>query len=205
LCAEAAVLPGESAGAFRQLTEDLHRHWRPAGEQECFEFEELVRSAWRLLRARHVETQMWSGYILALRNREGSPRPESPLDCYRTIARVLCEEDGCRLDRYHRYERAIERGYYRAVRQLQRTQSLRVRQPRDSEEDAVASADTTTSPASASQPVAPVGSPAEVSEIGIRSVPQRLEITPESPESKAGPRPLAGESLRPNDPEPRAA
>ena len=52
LCAEAAVLPGEDPEVIREFREDLLEHWQPANAQEQLEFEELVRSAWRLLRAR---------------------------------------------------------------------------------------------------------------------------------------------------------
>jgi hypothetical protein len=160
LCAESTVLPGESAKEFQQLREDLFQHWLPANEQERFEFEQLVIAAWRLLRVRGVETAMWSQYIVNFRQREGaSPIPESAQDSHRSLAGVLCEVEDRAFNNYFRYERAIERGYYRALQQLQRTQSIRQRDARRE----------------------PAESNKQPSESGIRSVPSRPPIPPVTP------------------------
>jgi hypothetical protein len=155
LCAETTVLPGESERDFHKLREDLFQHWLPANEQEKFEFEQLVVAAWRLLRVRGVETEMWSQFIFALREGQGQPiTPASPQEAHRSLAGVLCEVEDRRINNYFRYERAIERSYYRAVQQLQRTQ--RIRQ--------------TARPASLGDVIAPVEPEEQLSESGIRSV-----------------------------------
>jgi hypothetical protein len=156
LCAETTVLPGESERDFQKLREDLFQHWLPANEQEKFEFEQLVVAAWRLLRVRGVETAMWSQYIVNFRQREGAaPTPASPQETHRSMAGVLCEVEDRTFNNYFRYERAIERSYYRALQQLQRTQ--RIRQ--------------TANPALAEDVIPPAERENEPSESGIRSVP----------------------------------
>jgi hypothetical protein len=92
LCAESNVLPGESQKDFQKLREDLFQHWLPANEQEKFEFDQLAVAAWRLLRVRGVETQMWSAYIMNFRKQQGAKAaPDSPQQCHSTLAGVLFE------------------------------------------------------------------------------------------------------------------
>jgi hypothetical protein len=177
LCAVTTVLPGESDAAFQRLRSDLYQHWLPANNQELFEFEELARTAWRLVRLRNVETRMWSVYILDLRERNGaSPQPESESDCHRAIAGVLNQMEERTLGKYFRYESAIERGYYRCLQQLQRTQSLRRR-----EEERTVRTETADLPQGAARSAEPAAhstaAPAhQVSQNGIRSVSQPHSI-----------------------------
>ena len=170
LCAVTTVLPGESNADFEKLRSDLFQHWLPANEQERFEFEELARSAWKLLRLRNVETETWSDYVTDIRKSNGKSRPESPNECYRAVAGVL--EAGRRdLTNYLRYERAIERSYYRAVQQLQKTQSIRRREDRQAEPAKAARPAPPTPPARPLTPEQPLVTSPKVSENGIRFVP----------------------------------
>ena len=168
LCAQTPVLPGENAAGFQDLRAGLLDHWKPEGAQEQFEFEQLANSAWRLLRVRSVETAMWSHYIKRLRENEGKPEPPTTVeDTHVALAGVLCTVEDRNLNNYFRYDRSIERAYYRAIQQLERTQSLRRR-------------------AAAAKPVAPPkpAPPSKpLSDSGIRSV----SLAP-SPPSKQPPK-----------------
>ena len=174
LAAVAAVLPGEDGGAFQQLREELLREYEPAGPTEILLFEEFVRCSWRLLRLRRVETEMWTGYIITLRTRDGADRNVNQQEGDRALAATLAETPQQHLANYFRYERAITRDIYRALDKLEAIQRQRAKCVPD--------------PAPASGAVRDPRPPApEPSGNGIRTVPRPSPAT--SPSTQKPPAP----------------
>ena len=122
-----AVLPGEDAEAFRKLRADLLEEYQPATATELVLVEEFAQCSWRLLRLRRVETQMWSGYILAKRVREGEDRNPSQIQSDRGLAATLAETPPSELTNYFRYERTTTRDFYRVLEKLEALQRQRRR------------------------------------------------------------------------------
>ena len=77
LSAATTVLPGEDPAALDKLRRDLSEDLQPANHKERYLFNDLVLCAWRLLRLRRVETEMWTEYILGVREAEGAARKEA--------------------------------------------------------------------------------------------------------------------------------
>ena len=89
LAATFTPLPGEDPARFRELIEDFIRYWRPMGALEEAVVELCAESFWRIGRVRALEDQ------------------------------CLASGDDARLARVLRYRNAIERTFFRAVKQLQ--------------------------------------------------------------------------------------
>jgi hypothetical protein len=95
LAAREALLECEDAQAFTQHMESFANEYRPQTEIEEFYVTQMAEAAWRLRRVRKFESA-------AL---DGSPDPSSD----ETVDKLL---------KLSRYEAAIERSYYRALREL---------------------------------------------------------------------------------------
>jgi hypothetical protein len=182
LSASITVLPGEDPREFQQLREDLFQDYLPANHTERLLFEDFVRCSWRLLRLRRVETETWSGYILALRTNQGAEQPPTQRESDTALAGVLAELPPQDLANFFRYERMTTRDFYRALHELEGAQRERRRSqplpaagpaaepvPQPQELAAAAGsvatasdATTVSSPHSVTTPA-----PARVSEIGI--------------------------------------
>jgi hypothetical protein len=127
LTASSAVLPGEDAGFLKQLRADLNEEYEPATPTEHVLVEEFVRCSWRLLRLRRVETEMWTGYINALRSRQGADRNVTQQESDRAVASTLADSPASQFNKYFRYERGATRDFYRALDKLEDTQRARRR------------------------------------------------------------------------------
>jgi hypothetical protein len=106
------VLPGENAAAFDSLREELLHDYAPANDFERLLVEELAAAAWRLQRARAVET----AFLAKLG--EDADNPEQ------AIAAALLEKPR-ELDRLLRYINTYDRAFYRAHDKLQKVQRER--------------------------------------------------------------------------------
>ncbi len=127
LLSEAALLPDENEDQFDAFREGLLRQLKPAGELEELLADRAVATAWRLRRAAQIETQLLE------RSQHDVPRAD-------LMARHGYHEDvgyaflndargpDC-LGKLSRYESALERGFYRALHELQRLQSVRAGEP----------------------------------------------------------------------------
>jgi len=123
LLSEAALLPDENEDQFDAFREGMLRQLQPVGELEELLADRVVATAWRLLRAARIEVQVLE------RNQYNLPRAD-------LMARGGHHEDvgyaffndargpDC-LGKLSRYESALERGFYRALHELQRLQSVR--------------------------------------------------------------------------------
>ena len=104
--AKSQVIPGEDPAEFAQLAADYHTQFQPATPLERFLVDTLANADWQLRRFRTVEARLW----------EQSLAPEDPDlgQAYDTHLQTFV--------RLHRRIESIERSYFRALQQLQRTQ-----------------------------------------------------------------------------------
>ena len=130
------VLPDESPSALEQLRVRLHANLQPVGTLEDVLVDRIVASIWRLRRLGRVEMELFTfrqyrdaaagakSYetFLEETNSELFHRADGPLR-----ARAF-EADERAFANLLRYETAIERGLYKALHELLRTQALRAGQ-----------------------------------------------------------------------------
>jgi hypothetical protein len=191
LAARITILPGESPEGFQELRQDLFQDYLPANSTERFLFEEFARCSWKLLRLRRVETELWTGYILAMRRTAGAHEAPTQQETDRALAGALAEVPPKELQNFFRYDRAITRDFYRVLHELQAAQRDRRRsqpipaEPRNEKlqnepEQHITAAATATSGAVACAAEVP----APLSANGIGTVLQTPDSAPVS--SKAG-------------------
>ena len=89
---------------FHHLQQALLQELAPEGAVEMFTFNQLLRAAWNMERARRLETDLFANGL-------------DPL---------LDESAGKTLDRIHRYANQSERSYYRHIKELRLLQTNRV-------------------------------------------------------------------------------
>lgn len=121
LLSEVILLPEEDEKALLELGKRLRTELKPAGELELSLVDRITSNLWRLRRALKAEKEMMYE------------------DCHPKISFALDGEDGKNLgealsydfanyDTYGkliRYEASIERGFYKALHELQRLQAIR--------------------------------------------------------------------------------
>jgi hypothetical protein len=127
LLSDTVLLPDEDEDRFEAFREGMLQQLQPAGELEQLLADRVVATAWRLRRAAEIETR--------LLERSQHDVPQAAL-----MARYGHHEDvgyaflndaqgpDC-FSRLSRYESALERGFYRALHELQRLQSARAGEP----------------------------------------------------------------------------
>ena len=104
--AKSHVIPGEDPAELDQLAADYHRQFHPSTPVECFLVDTIVNADWQLRRLHKVEAKLWDHALSEDNSGLG--------DAYtRNLAAFT------RL--HHRLE-AVERSYYRALKQLQQLQ-----------------------------------------------------------------------------------
>jgi len=128
LLATDAMLPGESASDFEELTEKLYGEMRPVGELESALVGRIVGLIWRLKRTGRMETG-----ILLWHQAKVDPDSWGRTDVLkraRTLGSVTVAEEGeaymasrISLAKLSRYETSLERSLYRALHQFQRLQA----------------------------------------------------------------------------------
>ncbi len=114
LLSRETVLPCEKREDLESFRSRLWETVQPAGELEELLFDRLVSAAWRLRRAVVVESGLLDGVS------DGFPDKSQAW-------KVAREWIGSAhyVQTVNRYEAALERSFYRALRELQRLQSLR--------------------------------------------------------------------------------
>ena len=127
LLAQEMVLLGEAAKELTAFREGLLADLRPEGELEQFLADRVVAAAWRLRRAVRVEEEMVEGDWLS-QNRSWAKDhylfPKRPAPTAEAAAASTWRHEQA-FERLARYEAHIERGFYRALRELQRLQAAR--------------------------------------------------------------------------------
>ena len=98
LFARMPVIPGESEAEFQEYTEHWLEDLKPVGAMEEFLAERIIGIAWRLRRAGQIEANLFQP------NESQETQP---------------------LGRLNRYENALERSYYRNVKELRALQKER--------------------------------------------------------------------------------
>jgi hypothetical protein len=152
LLAKEALLPGEDADSFQELSERLHAEWQPEGAIETVLVERIVGGHWRLQRLQRVEAGIFENEICAAareREDQGMPPDERMMrDLVNPRAAPSAEESaqavenagtadwgtaflrdaekGNAFSKLSRYEATIERSVLSSLHELQRLQSARV-------------------------------------------------------------------------------
>jgi hypothetical protein len=105
LTSKTVVLAGEDQAEFDELLEGYALQYSPANPEQRFLIQQLAESEWRLRRARGLETTFFNQHSdeEILNNREVAD----------SLARLT------------RYETAIERSYYKALREVQKQMKVR--------------------------------------------------------------------------------
>lgn len=122
------LIPGEKAKELKAFRESIVAQVAPAeGELEEFLADRVVESAWRLRRAVRLERETIQDK-LSSEWRSRARHPESyagePFPTGESVAvGILCHKDT--FDKLVRYEAHIQRGFYRALHELQRLQAVR--------------------------------------------------------------------------------
>jgi hypothetical protein len=119
------VLEGEDQQFFEELRDSLLADYAPANTQETLLVHQIAEHYWRLLRARNMETASLSGstqaFLVEFNISDDQPGPDPS-----HVALAYSQHDKL-FARLGRYETTIERSYYRAIRELQKLQSSRIR------------------------------------------------------------------------------
>ena len=125
LLARAGVLPGEDVQEFQAHREGLRKQLRPGSPLEEVLAQRIVDLSWRLQRAARDQelayAALYEKYI------EEQPEPPEP-DAWPTALGRMIVEDFCGkavLERLQRYERRIESGYYKALKELRQAAQQR--------------------------------------------------------------------------------
>jgi hypothetical protein len=120
------VLEGEDQQFFAELRDSLLADYTPATTQETLLVHQIAEHYWRLLRARNMETASLSASTQAFEIEFNMPTEDQPGADPSHIALAYSQHDKL-FARLGRYETTIERSYYRAIRELQKLQSNRIR------------------------------------------------------------------------------
>jgi hypothetical protein len=120
------VLEGEDQQFFDELRDSLLADYAPATTQETLLVHQIAEHYWRLLRARNMETASLSAGTQAFEIEFNMPAEGQPGADPSHVALAYSQHDKL-FARLGRYETTIERSYYRAIRELQKLQSNRIR------------------------------------------------------------------------------
>lgn len=115
LLSKEVLLEGEDESQLISLGQRLRSQLAPVGELELILVDRVISSIWRLKRALRVEVGM-----VEWRSKDYMDRPKTLGETY---GEEFTNNDG--FGKYMRYETAIERSLYKALHELQRTQSAR--------------------------------------------------------------------------------
>jgi hypothetical protein len=170
LLARAGVLPGEDAQEFQAHREGLLKQLRPGSSLEEVLTERIVDLSWRLQRAARDQDVAYAA--LYQKYMEDQPQPEKPDAGHAALGRMIVE-DFCGpaiLERLQRYERRIESGFYKALKELR--QAVQQRQGAALEEPPMpapwekeggsARRACQTKPMAAAEPARPASSPVSI-------------------------------------------
>lgn len=143
LTAACPVLASEDPDAYARFRTGMAARLAPAGDIETLLADRVINLAWRLQRAQNYESFVLDNLI---RSAADNPAPDVPAssdasaECHsrgggnpassETVSTILAQillDDFTGpqvLEKLQRYESRIERGFYKALKELQTTQSL---------------------------------------------------------------------------------
>jgi len=123
LCSKHVVLKHEAEADYQDLRASIVTEYQPATAQEHRLADQIAQNYWRLLRARRIETAAFENRLDTLK-RHMQVDPKAEIDNDQGLA-VCLSTDGRDFDTLRRYETAIERAWYRAIRELRTLQKER--------------------------------------------------------------------------------
>jgi hypothetical protein len=180
LLARAGVIPGEEKREFEAHREGLLQQLRPGAPLEEVLAERIVDLSWRLRRAARDQDVAYAA--LYQKYLEDQPDPPEPDAGHAALGRMIVE-DFCGdavLERLQRYERRIESGFYKALKELRQAaqqrqeaalEALLMSAPREQQDGqaqkacdnaSLPGAAAATKPISAGGPARPASSPVSV-------------------------------------------
>jgi hypothetical protein len=126
LQAKALVLPVESAAAFRELLDAYMKEFDPQTPSETHLVEDMAAARWRLNRVQRYETAMFEDQLES--NTDYFERFGSGWDGTQRAAWSF-KNIRSSLNLVLRYEGAMNRAYYRALKELRELQKARLAAP----------------------------------------------------------------------------
>jgi hypothetical protein len=123
LTAKHVVLSFEDFTGYHDLRASIVMEYLPKTPQEHRLADQVAQSYWRLLRSRRVETATFENRLGSLKSRLNVD-PKAPIDNDEGLS--ICMSNHAKdFDTLRRYETAIERAWYRAIRELRAAQKER--------------------------------------------------------------------------------
>jgi hypothetical protein len=123
LTAKHVVLSFEDLIGYHELRASIVMEYLPKTPQEHRLADQVAQSYWRLLRSRRVETATFENRLGSLKSRLDID-PNAPIDNDEGIS--ICMSNHAKdFDTLRRYETAIEKAWYRAIRELRAAQKER--------------------------------------------------------------------------------
>jgi hypothetical protein len=170
LLARAGVIPGEQEDEFQAHREGLRKQLRPGAPLEDVLAERVVDLSWRLKRAARDQEVAYAA--LYQKYLENQPEPSEP-DAWQAALGRMIVEDFCGaavLERLQRYERRIESGFYKALKELRQAAHQRQEAALEArlapapweKQDGPAQPACQTKPMAATGPIRPASSPVSV-------------------------------------------
>lgn len=126
LTATCPVLNSEDPAAYARFRTGMTARLAPAGDIETLLADRVINLAWRLQRAQNYESYVLDNLIHSAADNPAPDVPASPDASVSTIlAQILLDDfTGPQvLEKLQRYESRIERGFYKALKELRQTQS----------------------------------------------------------------------------------
>src|SRR4051812_16809126 len=185
LAARQIVIPGESEQEYTALRADLFDSYQPATAAEEILTDQITEGYWRVMRARKVEVDFWKKTIetpgKAQPDPDGYPTRRPPSDYDEALGRAF-RKHADEHTRMHRYVTSIERVYYKAIRELQKEQTIRQerRESVSQKPEEIAKAVNQSVSQNPEQPTAT--HPAPVRPESVSQEPKEAPLTPPAPE-----------------------
>ena len=129
-----SVMPGESQDDLDQLAGSIRKQWNPQGDHEDFLVDQMISARWRLERLARWEQEaletVLEGPEWFIDKQDRSEFEAKSAD--RLMVEKLSRNSDI-FDKLERYTRAAERGYSKAVRELQQHRSNQAKTAKQNE------------------------------------------------------------------------
>ena len=125
LTATQIVLPSEDAAEFDELAQAFRAEHDPQTPTELILLDQLIAAAWRLRRARSLETGFYERQIRPLNHYNPEKDPAEH------VTQIYLSDIGPKsmIDSLARYESRMERSFYRALAELRKLRASRPPSP----------------------------------------------------------------------------
>jgi hypothetical protein len=121
------VLANENPEEYTLFRDDFFRHHAPAGILEQSLAQRAADTLWRLQRAQDYETAVLNNLITEARSASDGISSDDPNSLLGQVLLDDFRQNHC-LEKIQKYEMAIERSYFRTVKELRHLQSQRLQQ-----------------------------------------------------------------------------